>query len=108
MQQKEPSQKDVAASIAPLNARIKELKDFIKRKTEEIQDLTNKLHRKSNISINLEKDDPKTPSGIFRLGFDGQRDSRYNLSQGLIKCNWEEFEKKISLVDENDYQWEVG
>ena len=119
-QQKETSQKDVAESIAPLNLRIKELEDIVRKKTEEITDLTNKLHRKSNISINFETNDPRTPSGMLgstarissnkaseqtnRLGYEGQRDSRYNLSQqGLIKCNWEELEKKItSLVDEND------
>jgi len=117
-QQKESSIKDIAESTAPLNVRIKDLEESLRRKTDEVNDLTNKLHRRSNISINLDKEDPKTPCGMMgstlrinsnktsehvRLGYEGQRDSKYNLSQGLIKCNWEEFEKKItSLVDEND------
>ena len=124
-QQKESSPKD---NSSPFKDRIKELEEILKKKNEEIQDLHHKLHRKSNVNVSnisesMEKD-PKTPTGqnmkhdknskyqsnkgsdqpnTSRLGFEGQRDSRYNLGQGVIKCNWEELEKKItSLVDEND------
>ena len=113
-QQKESSLKELNDIISVLKDRIKDLEEALKKKNEEIQELSNKLHRKSNISIsNMHDSELKTPtSRDFKPNHSkvqSTKGSEYSsintnrLGQGLVKCNWEELEKKItSLVDEND------
>lgn len=103
-QQKESSIKDLADSINPLNHKIKELEDILKLKNEELQAVNLKLHKKSIIPDNIINTNIiNCTSNNINKNNNNSNSNKYSLSTGLIKCNWDEFEKKITnLIDEND------
>lgn len=118
-QQKETSPKDSKESTQYMSQRIKELEDVLRRKNEEINEIKRKssfINNNNKINPNNNNSEPKTPhnsetfkthsnkASEFSISGTLNRDcSRPSLIQGLIKCNWEEMEKKlIKLIEENE------
>lgn len=118
-QQKEASPKESNESIQYMSQRIKELEEVLKKKNEEINEIKKKTAFINNNKINSNNNnysEPKTPhnsetfkthsnkASEFSISGTINRDfSRPSLIQGLIKCNWEEMEKKlVKLIEEND------